>query len=357
MSFRRDLMIECRNRGHQVFAVGPGDESVWKKKFHNLGIEYHRIPLRRTSINPFHDLVTLFRLVKLLKIVKPDKIYICHAKMLVYGSLACRIAKVKGLFLLVPGLGSILRGVSFRSKLIKPLLKMQYKFAFRQSKKVFVQNPDDAQELVDNKLLSEDKFVIVNGSGVDINHYLMKPMPSKPAFIFIGRMLRDKGIFEYLEACTTFKRYHPDIRCLIVGSYDSNPSSINACELNPYLEENIVEYHGSQEDVRPYISQCSTLILPSYHEGTPRSVLEAMSMGRSIITTDAPGCRETVVDGYNGYLVQVGDFQTIAQRMLDIVEHYSEQIRMGENSRFMAVEKYDVRKVNRFILDVMDIGE
>lgn len=348
-------MLACRDRGHEIFVVGPGDHAGWQGKFLDLKMEYVQVPLYRNSINPLRDIVTISKLTKVMNSIKPEKVFLSHAKMIVYGAIACRRAKIKDVYLLVAGLGSILRGTSFRSRLLKPLLKMQYRFAFGQSRVVFVQNKDDAQELLDNRLIKQDKIVIVNGSGVDLIHYPLTPLPSSPVFLFLGRLLRDKGIFEYLEACKELKKRYPDVRCLIVGSYDSNPSSLRAGELEPYIEAGIVEYCGQQEDVRPFIAQCSTLVLPSYHEGTPRSVLEAMSMGRSIITTDAPGCRETVIDEYNGYLVPVGDSSAIAQKMIAIAGNYPANRKLGANSRLLAEEKFDVHKVNDTILRAMDI--
>ncbi|MDR2917476.1 MAG: glycosyltransferase [Tannerella sp.] len=161
---------------------------------------------------------------------------------------------------------------------------------------------------------------------------------------------------EYLEACKIIKNKYKNVICLLVGPFDTNPSAIKEHDLKPYIEDNIIEYAGEQRDVKPYISKCSTYILPSYHEGTPRSVLQAMAMGRSIITTDAPGCRETVIDGENGFLVPVKDIDAIVDKMEHLINNPHINKQMGEKSRIIAEEKYDVRKINQVIFETMGLA-
>ena len=171
----------------------------------------------------------------------------------------------------------------------------------------------------------------------------------------IARLIKDKGVIEYLEACREIKKQFPNCRCLLVGPFDTNPSAIQLEELQRYIEDNVVEYFGEQDDVRPYIEQSSVFVLPSYHEGTPKTVLEAMAMGRAIITTDAPGCRETVKDGENGYLIPVKDTQILVERMKFVIENPDKSAEMGQKGRQIVETKYDVDKVNQSILEIMDI--
>jgi glycosyltransferase involved in cell wall biosynthesis len=180
-------------------------------------------------------------------------------------------------------------------------------------------------------------------------------LPKEPAFLFIGRLIKDKGIMEYLEACKEVKGKHPKVRCLLVGPYDSNPSALKPEELNPYIESGIIEYFGEQSDVRPFIAQCSTYLLPSYHEGTPKTVLEAMAMGRPIITSDAPGCRETVTDGINGYLVKVKDIKGLINKMEYLISNQDICKKMGVESAKIAREKYDVKIINQSIMQIMGL--
>lgn len=196
---------------------------------------------------------------------------------------------------------------------------------------------------------------VVNGSGVDLASFAVKPLPDGAAqgavrFLFIGRLLGDKGAREYAEAARLLKRNHPQVRCALVGWIDSNPNAITQEELDAWLVDGSIEFLGRLADVRPAIAACSVYVLPSYREGTPRTVLEAMAMGRAIITTDAPGCRETVVPGDNGFLVPVQDVNALAQAMRRFVEDPALQLSMGARSRKMAEDKYDVHKVNAMML-------
>lgn len=214
---------------------------------------------------------------------------------------------------------------------------------------------DDKSEFINNGLLGKEKAVIINGSGVNLEKFKPVKLPQENTFLFIGRLIKDKGIMEYLEACKIVKTKYYDVRCLLVGPYDSNPSALKPEELKPYIDGEIIEYFGEKKDVRPFIAQCSTYVLPSYHEGTPKTVLEAMAMGRPIITTDAPGCRETVIDGLNGFLVPVKDSEKLARKMIWMIEHKEEVEKMGQESRKICEEKFDVNKVNEVILKTMGL--
>ena len=234
-------------------------------------------------------------------------------------------------------------------------MKTEYRLACNASKKVFFQNNDDKNEFINNGLIQDDKIVIINGSGVNLEKFRPEPLPDTPAFLFIGRLIKDKGVMEYLEACKRIKAEYPKVRCLLVGPYDSNPSALQPEELQPYIDEGITEYFGEQSDVRPYLKQCSTYVLPSYHEGTPKTVLEAMATGRSIITSDAPGCRETVTDKYNGFLVPVKDIDTLVEKMKSLIDDQETNKIMSERSLRLAKEKYDVNLVNKKIMETMKL--
>ena len=233
-------------------------------------------------------------------------------------------------------------------------MSILYKQAFKCSKAVFFQNNDDKQVFIQAGLLKDKQIVMIPGSGVNIEKFVQVELPIIPTFLFIGRLIRDKGVEEYLEACTKIKaKYMDKVRCLLVGPFDSNPSALKPEDLQIYINKGIVEYFGEQNDVRPYISQCSVYVLPSYHEGTPKTVLESMAMGRAIITTDAPGCRETVKNGRNGYLVPIKNVDAVMNKMINLIEHPDVVKQMGQESRKMAVEHFDVEIVNDIILKTM----
>lgn len=330
--FRMDMMQEFINNGHAVIALGADLEKDWKDRFRKYNIDYRQLYVERNGINPFRDLKTFVQLYRFMKKEKPDKVFAYQAKTVIYGSIAAKLNGITEVYPLIAGLGSIFRGNGFKNKIVKIIMKMEYKIACSCSKKVFFQNNDDKNEFVRNGLINADKTVIINGSGVNLKRFQPAPLPSEPAFLFIGRLIKDKGIMEYLEACRIVKSQYPKIRCLLVGPYDSNPSALKPEELKPYIDNGIIEYFGEQSDVRPFIAQCSSYVLPSYHEGTPKTVLEAMAMGRSIITSDAPGCRETVIDGYNGYLISVKDVDGLVNKMNYLIKNSQIKREMGTRS-------------------------
>lgn len=353
--FRMDMMKEFIQYGHSVIALGPEDEKYWKTKFRDNNIEYRKLSVQRNGINPLKDLQTYKELYFFMKKEKPDKIFVYQAKTIIYGCLAAKFSGIKEIYPLVAGLGSIFRGCGFKNYIVKTIMNIEYKAAFYVSKKVFFQNHDDKQEFINKKLIDPEKIVIINGSGVNLEKFTPEPLPESPAFLFIGRLIKDKGIVEYLEACKKIKEKYPNVRCMLVGPYDTNPSVLNPKKLEAYIKNNIVEYFGEQNDVRKYIAQCSIYILPSYHEGTPKTVLEAMAMGRPIITSNAPGCRETVKDGKNGYLVDVKDIDGLVEKMEYLLLNYNECKKMGKQSLQMVREKYNVKDVNMSIMKTMGL--
>jgi glycosyltransferase involved in cell wall biosynthesis len=353
--FRMDMMKDFIKHGHSVIALGPEPESNWKSKFEENGIHYKQLFVERNGINPFSDLRTYQELKQFMKEEKPDKVFAYQAKTVVYGSLAAKANGITEVYPLIAGLGSIFRGVGLKNKIIKTIMKTEYRLACNASKKMFFQNNDDKNEFINNGLIKEDKIVIINGSGVNLEKFKPEPLPDTPAFLFIGRLIKDKGVMEYLEACKRIKAEYPEVRCLLVGPYDSNPSALQSEELHPFIEQGIIEYFGEQSDVRPYLKQCSTYVLPSYHEGTPKTVLEAMAIGRSIITSDAPGCRETVTDGYNGFLVSIKDVNGLVDKMRTLIEDQETNRIMAERSLKLAKEKYDVNIVNKSIMKTMQL--
>lgn len=354
--FRMDLMKEMLAEGCEVFATGQMPEAEWRDRFAEIGITYKQIAISRNGLNPLADLETLRNIKRLLKEVRPDKIFVFQAKTVAYGCMAAHQLGITEVYSMIAGLGSVYLGRGLKNRIVRGVMSTLYKQAFQKSKKVFFQNHDDKQVMLDEGLLKADKVVMIHGSGVNIEKFSPVALPSVPTFLYVGRLIRDKGVGEYLEACRIIKsEYGNQVRCLLVGPYDSNPSSLKPEVLQPLVDAGIVEYFGEQQDVRPFIGQCSIYVLPSYHEGTPKSVLEAMAMGRAVITSDAPGCRETVADGVNGFLAEVKNVGDIVQKMKTLIRQPDLVERMGKESRKRACEVFDVRKVNDTILRTMQI--
>ena len=349
-------MKEMQAEGYEVYAAAQMPESDWSKRFDEIGVNYRQIKVSRNSLNPLGDIATIKDIKRLLNELKPDKIFVFQAKTIAYGCQAAAGLGITEVYTLIAGLGSVYIGHGIKNKIVKFVLSSLYKHAFKRSKKVFFQNNDDKQTMLNEGLLKEDKIVMIHGSGVNIELFRPTELPTIPTFLYIGRLIRDKGIVEYLEACVIIKKlYREKVRCLLVGPYDSNPSALKPEDLQPLIDNGIIEYFGEQSDVRPFISQCSIFVLPSYHEGTPKTVLEAMAMGRAIITTNAPGCKETVMDGENGYLTEVKNIDDVVAKMKILIEHVEIVVAMGKKSRKMACEIFDVRKVNDTILRTMEI--
>jgi glycosyltransferase involved in cell wall biosynthesis len=342
--------------GHKVIALGEGSEEKWKDKFDKNNIDYRSLYVERNGINPIKDFITFYELNKFMKLEKPDKVFAYHAKTIVYGSISAKLNGVTEFYTLIAGLGSIFGGKGIKNRILKIIMKIEYWIAFKFSKVVFFQNKDDRNEFVLNGLVRENKTVIINGSGVNLDKFKPTPIPTEPAFLFIGRLIKDKGIVEYLKVCEVVKQKYPKIRCLLVGPYDSNPSAIKKEELEPYIDNGIIEYFGEQMDVRPFISQCTTYVFPSYYrEGTPKSILEAMASGRPIITTDAIGCRETVINDVNGFLIPVRNIEILADKMIWMIKNVEKAKKMGEESVRICIDKYNVKKVNKEIMRTMNL--
>lgn len=352
--FRVDMMKDMLLAGWEVVAAGQMPEAEWSDKFSEIGVRYVQINVARNGLNPLGDLTTLSELKRLIQSERPDKIFAFQAKTIVYGAMAARQMGITEFYPMVGGLGSIFRGHGLKNKVLRAIMLRLYKQAFTKSRKVFFQNNDDKKVMVDAGLLPESQIVMIHGSGVNLHNFAVVDIPQSPAFLYIGRLIKDKGVCEYLESCRKIKQILGDkVRCMLVGPFDSNPSALKPQELQPLIDSGVIEYFGEQSDVRPFIAQASIYVLPSYHEGTPKTVLENMAMGRPIITTDVPGCRETVVNGSNGYLVQAKNVDALVDKMQYLAQRPDLVLKMGRKSREMAESTFDVKAVNRTILSTM----
>ena len=355
--FRIDMMKSFLDAGYEVLAVGEAPEAEWVQRFQELGIRYRQIPVQRNGTNPIRDLKTLKALYALLKEERPDKIFSYQAKTVIYGGMAASLLGIREVYPLIAGVGSVFLGEGLKKKLVRKILVAEYKLGMKHAPRVFFQNRDDLAVFTSNGILPAEKAVMLNGSGVNVDKFNPTALPKETSFLCISRLIRDKGVCEYLEAARKIHQLHPQVRCVLVGPFDTNPSAIKPEELQPYLDDGSVEYVGEQKDVAPWLRDCTAYVLPSYHEGTPKTVLEAMASGRPTITTDAPGCRETVEDGVNGYLVPVKDVDAIVAAMEKIIADPASTAQMAANARRIAEEKYDVRKVNLKIRETMNIKE
>ena len=353
--FRLDMMKEFLRRGCRVFALGNEAEDKWAARFAEHGITYRQIPVKRNGMNPLKDSKTLTAIQAELERIGPDKLFVYQAKTVIYGAMAANRLGVTEVYPLIAGMGSVFVSDSLKTRVVRPVLVAMYRRALRKCPAVFFQNRDDEGIFRNRKILKDQKVVLLHGSGVNTEKFALQPQPEQPAFLCVSRLIRDKGVYEYLCACRKLRQAHPGVECLLVGPYDSNLSTLRPEELQPFLDDGSVTYVGEQEDVRPYLARCGVFVLPSYREGTPKANLEAMACGRAVITTDAPGCRETVRDGENGFLVSVRSVDAIYEKMEWFLAHPRETAAMGRKGREMAEEIFDVRKVNAVICQTMGL--
>ncbi|RLL35837.1 glycosyltransferase family 1 protein [Acinetobacter cumulans] len=363
LNFRGKLLEAIANQGYEIHIMAPEFASFpeEQQKMEALGYHLHEIPMQRTGTNPVADLKLLKNLYQQIRQIQPDYVLSYTIKPVIYGTLASWLAKVPHRFALITGLGYAFQNVeSGKRSLFQKMVHGLYAQALKHSDKVFFQNPDDLKLFQDMHLLEAEKpTVVVNGSGVNVQDFDVLPLPQndagvvKASFLLIARLLGDKGVREYAEAARIIKAKYPATEFHLVGWIDDNPSAIAQVELDEWITDGRLKYWGKLSDVRPAISQSSVYVLPSYREGTPRTVLEAMAMGRAIITTDAPGCRETVQHGQNGYLVGVKSVDDLVQSMQYFIEDPKLIEYMGQRSREIALNKYDVYQVNKHMMTEM----
>lgn len=357
IAFRGPLIESMLAAGYKVHVAAPGlaDGTGVQRDLVALGVVTHDIRLRRVGTNPVADFRTLVSLWQLMRNVRPETMLAYTIKPVIYGSLAAWLSRVPSRSILVTGLGYAF--TDGRRNFLTSLIRRLYAFALGKTHKVFFQNRDDEALFRRLGILPASvPSVVVNGSGVDVSAFTVQPLSQRPIrFLMIARLLGDKGVREYAAAARYVHKRHPQVRFDLVGWIDENPDAIAQSELDDWVEEGSIEFLGRLRDVRPAIADTSVYVLPSYREGTPRTVLEAMAMGRPIITTDAPGCRETVVAGQNGFLVTVRSVDALVAAMLHFIEKPELLVSMGKRSREIAEDKYDVHKVNAVMLREMGI--
>lgn len=359
IGFRGKLLEEMLAGGHEVVACSPKPTQRTLDKLTSIGAIFREIPFDRIGLNPLKDFRGLVEFIRLLNEFKPDIVLSYTIKPVIYGSICSKLTNVPEISSIITGLGYAFTGEELKAKITKVVVKMLYRVSIRHNNTVFFQNKDDMS--VFNRLgflKDRTKTILINGSGVDIDFFSIEKLPKKLTFLLIARLIKAKGIRQYVQAARIIKNKFQDVSFLLVGYLDQNPSSISKSELEGWVKEGVVEFLGRLDDVRPAIAKSSVYVLPSYYrEGTPRTVLEAMAMGRPIITTDAPGCRETVENGVNGFLVPVKNVPALAESMERFISDSSLIVRMGRESRKIAEEKYDVEKVNRVILENLGLGD
>jgi len=351
-NFRLNLARVLKNSGYEVILVAPYDEYSDRL---SEEFEYHNIYMNNKGTNPKEDLKTLIGFYKLYKKIKPDVVLNYTIKPNIYGNIACKFLKIKTINN-VSGLGTVF----ITENLITKAVKLLYKIAFSSSSTVFFQNSDDKELFIKNSLVSRNICDLVPGSGIDTSKF--KPIEVKKEdntfrFLLIARMLYDKGIQEYVESAKILKDKHKNVEFQLLGSLDAvNKTAISKEQMQKWVDDDLVNYLGTTDDVQKCISQANCVVLPSYREGTPRTLLESASMAKPIVTTDVAGCKEVVEDKVNGYLCEVRNAQDLADKMEIMLElSDSERVEMGRIGREKMVREFDESIVIGKYLDSLEM--
>lgn len=365
--FRGPMMEAMVQAGHEVYGLAPAEDRALAPEVDPaevpaqlaaMGVGFIPVPLGRTGLNPVADLACLRHLAGLFRELQPDVLLSYTIKPVVYGSLAAAWAGVPHRYAMITGVGSVLEGRGWRLGPLAAVARGLYRLGLARDEGVFFQNPDNLAYFQANRLLPGNcRVTLINGSGVDLDHYTRVPLPEgPPTFLMVARLSRDKGVLEYAAAARWLKHRHPQARCVLVGPIDTNLTAVSRGLVDEWVREGTLDYRGHTQDVRPALREAHVFVLPSYAEGTPRSVLEAMAAGRAVVTTRAPGCKETVVEGQTGFLVPIRDALALGRAMERFVLEPGLAARMGDAGRTYAEEKYDVRKVNEVILAAMGLA-
>ena len=353
INFRGDLIRHLVAKGHTVVAVAPVGPAFVDEQLAAWGVERACVQLERTGSNVLADLRLIWQLRRLFRRTRPDVVLAYTIKPVVYGAIAARWSAVPRFAAMITGLGYAFSApVSARQTLVRGFAQRLYRIAMQRSAIVFFQNSEDASDFRRLGLLdANQRVVLTRGSGVNLESFSRAALPDGPIrFLMIARLLVDKGVREYLAAALAVKRQHPQAQFDLVGPFDAHPSAVQRNEIDGAVLNGAIAYHGATDDVRPFLRACHVYVLPSYREGTPRSVLEALAVGRPVITTDAPGCRETVVAGENGVLVEPASVPSLVAAMLRMIAADPTELRrMADASRLLAETRFDVVAVNETI--------
>ncbi|MCB0686791.1 MAG: glycosyltransferase family 4 protein [Saprospiraceae bacterium] len=342
------------DKNYKVTVLAPVDEFIrYTEDFQeidHIGLQY----LDRDSVNPFKDLRLLFELYGHYRRIKPDLILHYTVKPNIYGGMVSYILHVPSIAV-VTGLGYPF----IHGGLAGKMTSLLYRFSNRFHRRVIFENQDDLQLFLLNKMIKPDKGISIKGCGVDINYYHpVDQLASNGSvtFTFIGRLLYDKGIREFIEAAQQVKKKKKQVKFWLIGQIDEeNPAAIRKSDLVDWVKDPDIFYLGSKEDVRPYIAKSDCIVLPSYREAIARSLTEAMSMGKPVIGTDTAGVREAVIDEENGFLVNVKDPNSLAMAMLRFLDlSVEERKAMGINGRRKVVEEFDDQKIANQILSIAE---
>jgi glycosyltransferase involved in cell wall biosynthesis len=362
LGFRGSLIKELIIKGHEVYAFAIDYSDTQRQLLKSLGVVPVDYMLSRSGLNILADLKMMFQLKAKLEAIKPDIVLSYFIKPVVYGTVAARLANVPIRIAMLEGLGYVhtagQNGYGFKKRILQIVQGVLFTISFKFATRIVFLNPDDPIDLSKMTLFSKSKVEVVGGIGLELLDYpYSKPDMNNPIrFIFVARLLAEKGIYQLIEAIKLVQEKYPSTELVVLGGLDEdNPAGLTKKNLDDLIKKEIIIHPGQVANVNEWLSSSHVFVLPSYREGVPRSTQEAMAVGRPIITTDVPGCRETVVDGKNGFLVPAFDVEKLAEKMIFFIEYPDQIVPMGIAGHRMAEERFDVHKVNVKMLEIMGL--
>lgn len=354
LNFRKDFIRDLRKKGIKVIAVSPKSSEKAVKKIQSLGCMFAPVRfLRRHGKNPFKDLLYCCNLCRLILKYRPDIVITTTLKPNIYGCIAAHMMKAGKIYAMVEGAGSVFIGNSPFIRILRFYVTRLLRFSFKNCTKIFFLNSDDVNLYLKHRLVTEEKVCVIESIGVNLAFFKQMPPSGSETVLFIGRLLKEKGVYEYVKAAEIAKAQRPNLKFKILGPYDSNPYSITKGETDAWQKAGIIEYLGQTDDIRPYLKEAFVLVLPSYREGQGLVLVEAMACGRPVIATDVVGCRNTIKDGKNGYLVKLFDPDELADRIICLYDNPQKAVKMGIEGRKICEKKYNVTEINKKIFKEM----
>lgn len=360
LGFRSSFIKKLVEKGCIVYALSTDFDELTKKKVRDLGGIPINYKFSRSASNPMGDIFNTIKLSFILRKLKCDVLFCYFSKPVVFGTLAGFLAKIEIRIGMLEGLGYLFTEVPNGKRpwfrFLKSMQITLYRLSFLLLNKLIVLNNDDKNDLVKSCDINRNKVEVLGGIGLELENYPYSAfIPEKLTFIFVARLLEEKGINYYLDAAVKIKKVHNDVEFIVLGGLDlDNPGSVSIDKINQLKQQGTITYPGNVDNVADWVSNSSVFVLPSYYrEGVPRSTQEAMAIGRPVITTDMPGCRDTVIDGVNGFLIPPHSLNELIKCMLFFVENPGEIEKMGKESYKIAVEKFDSKIIDEKLYDLL----
>lgn len=347
LSHRVPIAIAALKDGYEIHVAAPDTLSSIKIK--NLGFIFHPIYLSRSGMNPVQELKSIWSIYRLIKEIEPNVIHLVTIKPVIYGGIVGRLAKVPAVVLAIPGMGFIFTSTSLFARLCRPIIMAFYRFIFKHPKiKCIFQNPDDKQFFINNKLCLNSQTSLILGSGVNLNEYIFTPEPNGNEIVIgmISRLLKDKGVVEFIEAAKILKTQYANVKFVLVGDIDyGNPAFVEKQLLDKWKSENFVEILGFRKDISTVMSTMNIIVLPSYREGLPKVLIEAAACGRAVVTCDVPGCRTAIKPDETGLLVPAKNSHALAMAIKKLIDDPTSRVNMGAKGRLFAEQTFCIEKV------------